>query len=112
MYNDKKDIENYGVEKFIEECKVNVRLNEDKFVEFTHRMGQFIDTDNAYITFKNSYSKRHISGYSGLICKDQLFRVIIPLPIVPFCISLKSMSVIIYLGTKSLPVETPYFIVN
>lgn len=54
-FDGKKDIESYGVEKFIDECKINVRLNEDKFVEFTHRMGQFIDTDNAYITFKNSY---------------------------------------------------------
>lgn len=54
-FKDKKDIENYGVEKFNEECKKNVRTNEKEFVRLTERMGQFIDTENAYITFKNDY---------------------------------------------------------
>ena len=54
-FKDKKDIENYGVEKFIEECKHDVRLNEKEFVRFTDRIGQFIDTENAYITFKNEF---------------------------------------------------------
>lgn len=54
-FKDKKDIENYGVEKFNEECKKNVRMNEKEFVRLTARMGQFIDTENAYITFKNEY---------------------------------------------------------
>ncbi len=54
-FKDKKDIEDYGVEKFNEECKKNVRLNEGEFVRLTDRMGQFIDTENAYITFKNEF---------------------------------------------------------
>ena len=54
-FKDKKDIEDYGVEKFNAECKKNVRMNESEFVRLTERMGQFIDTDNAYITFKNEY---------------------------------------------------------
>ena len=54
-FKDKTDIEKYGVEKFCEECKKNVRLNESEFVRLTNRMGQFIDTDNAYVTFKNEY---------------------------------------------------------
>ncbi len=54
-FKDKKDIEEYGVEKFNAECKRNVRMNEKEFVRLTDRMGQFIDTDNAYITFKNEY---------------------------------------------------------
>ena len=54
-FTGKTDIEKYGVEKFCEECKKNVRLNEKEFVRLTDRMGQLIDTDNAYITFKNEY---------------------------------------------------------
>ena len=54
-FNGKKDIEAYGIDKFNEECKKNVRLNEGEFVRLTKRMGQFIDTDNAYITFDNKY---------------------------------------------------------
>ena len=54
-FKDKTDIEKYGVEKFCEECKKNVRVNEKEFVRLTDRMGQFIDTDNAYVTFKNEF---------------------------------------------------------
>ncbi len=54
-FKDKTDIEKYGVENFCNECKKNVRVNEKEFVHLTDRMGQLIDTDNAYITFKNEY---------------------------------------------------------
>ena len=54
-FKDKKDIEDYGVEKFNAECKKNVRLNEKEFVRLTDRMGQFIDTKNPYITFSNEF---------------------------------------------------------
>lgn len=54
-FTDKKDIEEYGVEKFNAECKKNVRLNEKEFVRLTDRMGQFIDTKNPYITFSNEF---------------------------------------------------------
>ena len=54
-FKDKNDIEKYGVEKFCDECKKNVRVNEKEFVKLTNRMGQLIDTDNAYITFKNEF---------------------------------------------------------
>lgn len=54
-FEGKNDIEKYGVEKFCDECKKNVRVNEKEFVHLTDRMGQLIDTDNAYITFKNEY---------------------------------------------------------
>lgn len=32
-------------------------MNEKEFVRLTDRMGQFIDTDNAYITFKMNILK-------------------------------------------------------
>ncbi len=54
-FNSKSDIEKYGVENFCNECKKNVRLNEKEFVRLTDRMGQIIDTDNAYVTFKNEF---------------------------------------------------------
>ena len=54
-FTDKRDIEEYGVEKFKAECKKNVRLNEKEFVRLTDRMGQFIDTKNPYITFSNEF---------------------------------------------------------
>ena len=51
----KKDIEAMGVEKFNEACRKSVRENEAAFIDLTSKMGQFIDTDHPYLTFKNDY---------------------------------------------------------
>ena len=51
----KKDIEAYGIEKFNQECRNSIRENEQAFTDLTHKMGQFIDTDNPYLTYKNEY---------------------------------------------------------
>lgn len=51
----KKEIEEMGIAAFNEECRKSVRENEDAFVDLTHKMGQFIDTDNPYLTYKNEY---------------------------------------------------------
>ena len=54
-FDGKKDIEEYGIEKFNQKCRESVWKNEDAFVKLTDQMGQFIDTENAYITYKNDY---------------------------------------------------------
>ncbi len=51
----KKEIEALGVDKFNEECRKSVRENEDAFTDLTNKMGQFIDVDNPYLTYKNEY---------------------------------------------------------
>ena len=51
----KKDIEEMGVDKFNEACRKSVRENEAAFTDLTSKMGQFIDTDHPYLTFKNEY---------------------------------------------------------
>ena len=51
----KKDIEEMGVDKFNEACRKSVRENEAAFTDLTAKMGQFIDTDHPYLTFKNEY---------------------------------------------------------
>ena len=54
-FSGKKKIEEYGIDKFNEECRKSVRLNEGAFVNLTNKMGQFIDTKNPYITMDNKY---------------------------------------------------------
>ena len=54
-FNGKKDIEEYGIQKFNQQCRKNIAINEDAFVKLTKEMGQFIDTKNPYITCKNDY---------------------------------------------------------
>jgi len=51
----KKDIEDYGIAAFNDRCRESVRENEEAFVNLTQKMGQFIDTENPYLTYKNEY---------------------------------------------------------
>ena len=54
-FEGKTDIEKYGIKEFNEKCRESVWKNEASFKEFTNLMGQFIDLDNPYITYHNSY---------------------------------------------------------
>ena len=54
-FNGKNDIEEYGIKEFNEECRKIVWENEEAFCNLTNRMGQFIDLENRYITYDNSY---------------------------------------------------------
>ncbi len=51
----KKEIEQYGIAKFNEECKKSVWKYVDEWGEFTDRMGYWVDQKNAYVTYHNSY---------------------------------------------------------
>ena len=54
-FSGKKDIEEYGIEKFNQKCRESVWENEAAFRDLTDKMGQFIDIDNPYITYDNNY---------------------------------------------------------
>ena len=51
----KKEIEELGIDKFNKECRNSVRENEAAFTDLTRKMGQFIDVENPYLTYKNEY---------------------------------------------------------
>lgn len=52
---DKQDIEKYGINKFIKECKKSVFKYENAWVDMTKRIGFWVDMDNPYITLENDY---------------------------------------------------------
>ncbi len=52
---DKKGIEDYGIEKFCEACKVSVWSYLGLWREMTELMGYWIDLDDPYVTLHNSY---------------------------------------------------------
>ncbi len=54
-FSTKTEIENFGIDKFNDECRKSILLNEDAFINLTSQMGQFIDTKNPYATNNNSY---------------------------------------------------------
>lgn len=51
----KQEIEEYGVEKFIEECKKSVFNYEKQWREFTESIGYWIDMDDPYVTLQDRY---------------------------------------------------------
>lgn len=51
----KKEILALGVDKFNQECRNSVAENEAAFTNLTSKMGQFIDVDHPYLTYKNEY---------------------------------------------------------
>ena len=51
----KKEIEELGIEKFIEECRKNVFNYKKEWEEFTERIGYWLDLENAYITCDSDY---------------------------------------------------------
>lgn len=54
-FKSKIDIENFGIEKFNEECKKSVWTYLEEWQEFTKRMGYWVDMEDPYITYKPEY---------------------------------------------------------
>ena len=54
-FTGKGDIEKYGIKEFNQKCRESVWKNVDAFNRLTDEMGQFIDLENAYITYDNDY---------------------------------------------------------
>ncbi|PBB06002.1 MULTISPECIES: isoleucine--tRNA ligase [Salimicrobium] len=51
----KQEIEEYGVEKFIEQCKKSVFEYEKQWREFTEAIGYWLDMDDPYVTLEDNY---------------------------------------------------------
>lgn len=51
----KKEIEEYGVEKFNKKCKESVWEYVDLWEKFTDRIGYWVDQENPYVTYENYY---------------------------------------------------------
>src|SRR3989344_5622030 len=52
-FKNKKDIENYGIEKFNKKAKENVWKYKNQWEEMTKSMGFWLDLKNPYITYQN-----------------------------------------------------------
>ncbi|GAA0352839.1 isoleucyl-tRNA synthetase [Bacillus horti] len=70
----KKEIEEYGVEQFIEKCKESVFQYEKQWRDFSEEIGYWLDFDDPYVTLQNEYieSVWHILSHihrKGLLYK-------------------------------------------
>ena len=51
----KKEIEEYGIAKFNQECRKSVWTYVDLWEKFTERIGFWVDQENPYVTYHNDY---------------------------------------------------------
>ena len=60
-FNSKRDIEDYGIDRFVEACKARVRHFADIITEQSIRLGYWMDWDNSYHTMasENNYTIWH-----------------------------------------------------
>ncbi len=78
----KKDVENYGIEKFNKECKESVFSYEKEWREMTKTMAYWIDLDNPYITLENNYIESVWWLLKQFFDKDMIYK---GHKIVPYC---------------------------
>ncbi len=71
----KKEIEEYGIAKFNEQCKQSVWKYKKEWEEFTRRLGFWVDLEHPYITYEPAYVEslwaiiKHVWD-RGLLYKD------------------------------------------
>lgn len=78
----KKDVEKYGADKFIKQCKEDVFCNIDDWNVSTEELGYWIDLENPYRTLDNDYVESVWWSLSELYKKGLLYE---GYKVVPFC---------------------------
>lgn len=78
----KKEIEEYGVDKFNEKCKESVWKYVDEWQRLTDRMGYWVDLEDPYVTYHNSYIESVWNILSEVEKKKLLYK---DYKVVPWC---------------------------
>jgi isoleucyl-tRNA synthetase len=81
----KKEVEAYGVEKFITECKNSVFGYEKEWRELTEAIGYWVDMDRPYVTMDNSYIESVWNVLSQIQKKGYLYKGHRVSPYCPCC---------------------------
>ena len=83
--NSKQEIEDYGVEPFVEKCKANVWEYVHAWEEMIRRMGFWIDLDDPYITYTDDYIESGWWALKTIWDQGLLYRGHKVLPYCPRC---------------------------
>lgn len=78
----KEQIENYGLEPFINKCKESVWKYKGMWEEFSGTVGFWADMDDPYVTYHNSYIESVWWSLKEIWDKDLLYK---GFKIVPYC---------------------------
>ncbi len=81
----KKEIETYGIEEFNKKCKESVWEYVDLWRKFTDRIGYWVDQENPYVTYHNSYIESVWNILKTVDDKKLLYKDYKVLPWCPRC---------------------------
>lgn len=78
----KKEIEDFGVSKFVSECKNSVFKYVEMWEEMSKKIGYWIDMENPYVTYHNNYIESVWWAFKKMWDKDLLYK---GHKILPYC---------------------------
>ena len=78
----KQDIEKYGIEPFIKQCKESVWKYVGEWEKMSDRIGYWVDMDNPYVTYKDDYIESEWWALKKIWEKGLLYK---GYKIVPYC---------------------------
>ncbi|MDQ0207583.1 isoleucine--tRNA ligase [Alkalicoccobacillus murimartini] len=81
----KDQIEEYGIENFIQKCKESVFAYEKEWKQFTYALGYWVDMDQPYVTLKNDYIESVWNILSSIHDKGYLYKGHRVVPYCPHC---------------------------
>src|ERR1700722_8510004 len=70
----KKDIEDYGIEKFNEAARASVLRYDADWKKIIPRTGRWVDMDNAYLTLNPTYTESIWWSFKTLYEKDLIYQ--------------------------------------
>ena len=82
-FKNKKDIENYGIDKFNKKAKESVWKYKKEWEDMTRRMGFWVDMKDPYITYGNNYIESLWNIIQQIWNKKLLY---LAHKVVPFCV--------------------------
>ncbi len=83
--NGKSEIEEFGVENFINECKESVFTYTSMWKEMSEKIGFWVDMDHPYITYENNYIESEWWALKTMWEKDLLYKGFKVMPYCPRC---------------------------
>lgn len=81
----KEDVEKFGIDNFIAECRKNVWIYKDLWEKMSERIGFWCDFDSPYITYDNNYIESVWWAFKELDSKNLLFKGHKVIPYCPRC---------------------------
>ncbi len=88
----KKDIEEYGVEKFNEACRSKVLMYAEEWQKVVERLGRWVDMENAYKTMDKDYMESIWWVFKELWQKDLVYKNYKSMHVCPRCETTLSQS--------------------